>query len=186
MSGLVSDAKELAQTYLAEDLPRRWSHVSGVARQGARIAPAFSAADGEVLVAACWLHDIGYAPSLAATGFHPLDGAVFLRDQGWDGRLCSLVAHHSCAVREAKLRRLDQQLAQFHDEGSPLRDALWYCDMTTSPDGEAVTVDHRLSEILERYGAGSLVFEFISEARPELLDSVVRTEDRVRNVVQPM
>ncbi|MGK8464165.1 HD domain-containing protein [Nocardia cyriacigeorgica] len=69
MSGFVSDAKERAQTYLAEDLPRRWSHVSGVARQGVRIAPAFPAADGEVLVVACWLHDIGYAPSLSKTGF---------------------------------------------------------------------------------------------------------------------
>ena len=26
------------------------------------------------LVASCWLHDIGYAPALRYTGFHPLDG----------------------------------------------------------------------------------------------------------------
>jgi hypothetical protein len=30
------------------------------------------------LVAAAWLHDIGYAPELAKTGFHPLDGSAAL------------------------------------------------------------------------------------------------------------
>jgi hypothetical protein len=34
-------------------------------------------------VAAAWLHDIGYAPAIAesGTGFHPLDGARYLRDK---------------------------------------------------------------------------------------------------------
>jgi hypothetical protein len=32
------------------------------------------AADRPVLIAAAWLHDIGYAPGLPETGFHPLDG----------------------------------------------------------------------------------------------------------------
>jgi hypothetical protein len=32
------------------------------------------------LEAAGWLHDIGYAPGLAATGLYPLDGARYLRD----------------------------------------------------------------------------------------------------------
>ena len=34
------------------------------------------------LVAAAWLHDIGYAPELVETGFHPLDGARYLRREG--------------------------------------------------------------------------------------------------------
>jgi predicted hydrolase (HD superfamily) len=36
--------------------------------------------DVEQLRAAAMLHDIGYTPSLATTGFHPLDGARYLRD----------------------------------------------------------------------------------------------------------
>jgi hypothetical protein len=36
----------------------------------------------EVLVAAAWVHDIGYAPELLATGFHPLDGARYLTGLG--------------------------------------------------------------------------------------------------------
>ncbi|MFE2999354.1 HD domain-containing protein [Nocardia sp. NPDC059246] len=178
MSELVRDARNLAEVHLATALPRRWRHVNGVARQGTRIASAFGV-EADVLVAACWLHDIGYAPSLATTGFHPLDGAVFLRDCGWDERLCALVARHSCAIREATLRGLEDELLVFDDESSPLRDALWFCDMTTSPDGDLVAFEGRLSEILARYGAGSIVYNFIHSARNELLAAVERTEARI-------
>ncbi|WP_406239339.1 hypothetical protein [Nocardia sp. NBC_01009] len=30
---------------------------------------------------AAWLHDIGYAPDIARIGFHPVDGAEFLRER---------------------------------------------------------------------------------------------------------
>jgi hypothetical protein len=49
--------------------------------------------DREILVAAAWLHDIGYAPGLAETGFHPLDGARWLRTAGFGDRLAGLVAY---------------------------------------------------------------------------------------------
>lgn len=182
---LIAAARELSRRYLEEQLPRRWKHVSGVARQGASIAPSYGE-DGDILVAACWLHDIGYSPSLATTGFHPLDGAVFLEQEGWDPRICALVARHSCAIREARLRSLDGELARFPDEGSAVRDALWYCDMTTNPDGQELSVAARLSEILARYGEGSVVFEFIQEARPELVAAVGRTEVLTGRVDQPM
>ena len=54
-----------------------------------------------LLVAAAWLHDIGYAPTLAATVFHPLDGARHLRALGHE-RLARLVAYHSSARWEAE------------------------------------------------------------------------------------
>lgn len=57
------------------------------------------------------LHDIGYAPRLAATGFHPLDGARFLRDEFHaDDRLVRLVANHTFALLEAEERGLREQL----------------------------------------------------------------------------
>ncbi|MEU6584111.1 HD domain-containing protein [Nocardia sp. NPDC046763] len=178
MSELVSDARNLAEVHLGTALPRRWRHVNGVARQGTWIASAFGV-EADTLVAACWLHDVGYAPPLASTGFHPLDGATFLRDHGWDERICALVAHHSCAIREARLRGLENELLTFEDENSPLRDALWFCDMTTSPDGDLVGVEQRLSEILSRYGEGSIVYDFIQAARDDLLAAVERTETRI-------
>ncbi|MFI6215919.1 HD domain-containing protein [Nocardia brasiliensis] len=182
MNELVRDAQDLAKVHLAAELPRRWRHVAGVARQGTRIAHAFGA-DGDLLVAACWLHDIGYSPALATTKFHPLDGARFLQGQGWSERICNLVAHHSCAIREAKLRNLDQELAPFDDEQSALRDALWYCDLTTSPDGETVSAEDRMSEIMARYGQGSLVYEFITDAREDLLAAIARTQERVESQI---
>jgi hypothetical protein len=63
----VEDAAVLVETWLAGALPRRWRHVQSVARRAAWAAGRLSL-PGE-LVAAAWLHDIGYAPGLAVTGF---------------------------------------------------------------------------------------------------------------------
>ena len=78
--------QELAESKLAEALPRRWQHVQAVAAQAAWLAVIPSVA-GDALVAAAWLHDIGYAPDLVDVGFHPIDGARFLRKLGADDRL---------------------------------------------------------------------------------------------------
>src|SRR5215813_14495968 len=121
---------------LAASLPRRWRHVQGVGHWAEQVAEALRLADG-ALVAAAWLHDIGYGPAVADTGFHPLDGARLLRRIGADDRVARLVAHHSCAVYEARVRGLEQDLlAEFEPEESVTYDALVFCDMTTGPDGE--------------------------------------------------
>jgi predicted HD phosphohydrolase len=66
----VSGAMELAEAKLAASLPRRWRHVRSVARRARWAGKQLSLSDA--LVAAAWLHDIGYAPDLVETGFHPL------------------------------------------------------------------------------------------------------------------
>ncbi|ETB45481.1 phosphohydrolase, partial [Mycobacterium avium 10-5560] len=66
------------------------------------------------LVAAAWLHDIGYAPSVRRTGFHPLDGAEFVRSAGFGKLVASLVAFHTGAHVEASERGL-QGLSEFGD-----------------------------------------------------------------------
>jgi hypothetical protein len=86
------------------------------------------------------------------------------------------VAHHSCAALEADLRGLVAELTEFDDEDGVVRDALWYCDITTSPDGEPVDVAERIAEIKHRYGPDHLVTRFISLATPDLLAAVDRTE----------
>ena len=73
---------------------------------------------------AAWLHDIGYAPEVATSGVHPLDGARFLAASGVSKRLVGLVAHHSCAAPEAELRGLAAELAGFDDEHGTVCDAL--------------------------------------------------------------
>lgn len=173
-------AAELARKFLEVPLPRRWAHVQGVAAQARSLAPILGD-DADLLEAAAWLHDIGYSPGLADTGFHPLDGARYLRDvEHADPVLCRLVANHSCAILEAEERGLADALSgEFPAPTSILADALAYCDMTTTPTGDVVNVNDRLSEIVERYGPYDVVTRFIRRAEPELVSSVVRTDQRL-------
>ncbi|MFC7341320.1 HD domain-containing protein [Saccharopolyspora griseoalba] len=175
---LVEWAFEVARGKLAEVLPRRWAHVQGVAARAREVAGAVGD-DASLLEAAAVLHDVGYAPDLAITGFHPLDGARYLERIGAPDRLAHLVAHHSCAVLDARLRGLEGELADYVDERTAARDALWCCDLTTTPDGEATDARDRIAEIEQRYGPGDVVTTFIAEAAPELLAAVERTRERV-------
>lgn len=155
-SALTSPAWSLAERYLARELPRRWAHVQGVARRGIGVGRAvLSRDDQELLVAAALLHDIGYAAPLVDSGYHPLDGARFVAGELASPRLANLVANHSAAVFVAELRGFAAGLAEFPDERTALRDALWYCDMRTTPAGEPTTFDERIAEIRLRHGAGS-------------------------------
>ncbi|MPZ83431.1 MAG: HD domain-containing protein [Actinophytocola sp.] len=173
-------AHRQADDLLRGPLPRRWVHVQGVAGRTQQVATLFASADRELLEAAALLHDVGYSPGIAHTRFHPLDGARHLRELGADARLCALVAHHSCAYRESELRGLSAELAEWVDEETPLRDALWWADMTTSPDGLPVAFDERIKEIQERYGPQDVVTFFIRQAEPELRGAVERTAARLR------
>ena len=179
MQTLAAWAQDLARTLLADALPRRWAHVQGVAARARSLAPAIGP-DAGLLEAAAWLHDIGYLPELAATGLHGLDGARYLRDvQHAEPLLCRLVAHHSCAVIEAEERGLAHVLTrEFAPPPQPLADALTFCDMTTSPDGEHVQVHNRLAEIHDRYGSGHLVSRSIRRATPLILEAVGQVNAR--------
>jgi hypothetical protein len=179
MNTLASWAGQLAQVLVQESLPRRWAHVQGVAARARSLAPVLGA-DADLLEAAAWLHDIGYAPGLAATGLHALDGARYLRDtRHADTMLCRLVAHHTCAIIEAEERGLADILTQeFEPAPQMLSSVLTYCDMTTSPDGELVPAEQRLAEIQQRYGPGHLVSRSMQRATPMILRAVEQVQDR--------
>jgi len=172
-------AEATARRLLAKSLPRRWVHTQGVAAAARTLTPILGR-DSDLLTAAAWLHDIGYAPGVASTGFHPLDGARHLRDsEGATGTLCRLVAYHSCAINEAAERGLARELlAEFQPARRDLADALTYCDMTTSPDGQRMPVGRRLAEIRARYGPDHLVSRAITRSAPELTSAVARVTSR--------
>ncbi|MEU6352884.1 HD domain-containing protein [Streptomyces sp. NPDC047072] len=177
---VVGWAYQLAESLLAEPLPRRWAHSRGVAARAESLAPVLGD-DAETLVAAAVLHDVGYAPTVALTGFHPLDGARHLRTvPGVDERVMRLVANHSFALLEAEERWLreilEAEFPQLDDE--VLVDALVYCDMTTTPDGSPTTAYARIDEILGRYGTDSVVGRFIRRAAPGIHESVARVQAR--------
>jgi hypothetical protein len=170
-------AKSEAQRLIGS-LGNRWTHVQAVAQQAGHVAAVLPAEDRNLLVAAAFLHDVGYAPSLNLLGFHPVDGARFLRAHGQE-RLACLVAHHSGACFEAEERGLVDELAAFPLEEGPVMDALIYADMTTGPAGQPMTLDQRIDEIRRRYPPDHPVHRSIVRARPLLQAAVERTRQRL-------
>lgn len=170
----------LAEQYLARDMPRRWAHVQGVARIGSVVGrEILPAHDLELLVAAGLLHDIGYAPPLVDSGYHPLDGARFLAAHD-TSRLACLVANHSAAAVVAGFRGLGDELAAFPDECTALRDTLWYSDLRTSPVGEPIAFDDRIADIQRRHGPDSVLVRALNAgALDARRDAVRRTELRL-------
>jgi hypothetical protein len=168
-------AENTARSLLRDPLPRRWAHVRQVAATARTLAPV-AGDHADLLTAAAWLHDVGYAPAISDTGFHPLDGARHLRHaERADDLLCRLVAYHSCAVIEAAHRGLAATLArEFRPPPPALADALTYCDMTTGPDGQPMPVHQRLAEARTRYGPGHVVSRSLARSGPHLTASVTR------------
>src|SRR6201982_3449477 len=178
MNTLASWGEQLARALLCGPLPAA-GRTSAASPPGRGLA-AVLGADADLIEAAAWVHDIGYAPGLAATGLHQLDGARYLRDaRHADALLCRLVAHHSCAIIEAGERGLAYVLSsEFDPAPDVLASVLTYCDMTTSPDGHPVPAEQRLAEIHDRYGPGHLVSRSMQRATPMILRAVEQVHQR--------
>lgn len=161
-------------------MPERWAHVLGVARTASDIAPRLVTRDADAVVAAAWLHDVGYAPSIAMTGFHPVDGARFAESAGMPLLVVSLIAHHSGASAEAIERGLTAELAEFDRPPRDVLDVVTYADMTTAPDGTPIDAERRVSEILSRYSSNDPVHAAVSRSSAELLASVARIKEHLR------
>lgn len=158
-------------------------HTVSVAARASLASFTIEPGDRCLLVAAAWLHDLGYAPEVARTGFHPLDGARFLETIGAPDRVVNLVAHHSCARFEAHARGLLLELGPYELEVGPVPDALIYADMTTGPTGGGVGVEERLAEILRRYHPEDPVYRATVEARGEIVAAVSRVEQRLAELL---
>ncbi len=173
-----------AEHLLAADLPKRWAHTQQVARHARWAAAGVREEDADLLVAAAFLHDIGYAAPIARSGFHPLDGAVHLQGLGL-GELARLVAHHSGAHVEAVHRGLADQLAHFPRTRGPVSDALTYSDVTSGPTGQPMQPGDRFEEIVDRHGPDSVVARSRGQSRAELYGCVVRTLRRATRRQSP-
>lgn len=176
-------AWELSRDCLA-GMPDRWRHSVRAAIQASRWPCLFDQEAQTVLQTAVILHDIGYSPDLVRSGFHALDGAIFLRAQGVDEEVVALVAHHSCAHLEASLRGLSRDLNWFPSHRNrKLIDAMIWCDMTSGPTGDEVDIDWRLADIRARYGPHSIVGRFADQAEPHLRAATSRVEERRRRAI---
>jgi hypothetical protein len=156
----------------------RWNHVRAVGKRAREVGVVLDQDDRRYLVAAAYLHDIGYAPDLKRTGLHQLDGASYIRSLGAE-RLACLVAHHSEARFEIRLRGFATELAAYEREQSWVSDALTYCDLTIGPTGLPMTFEDRVAEVEQRYGEGEIV-DALQQATPYLVGAIERTKDRLR------
>ena len=169
--------KRLPDSTSAVSRPHRWKHVQAVGAKAERLAPAFGN-DGTLLAASAWLHDIGYAPEFQRSGFHHLDGAQAVERLKGAPRLAALIANHSGGALEAPLRGLERDMRAYPDEEGPIRDALWTCDMTTSPRGEPLDFEERLRDIVDRYGPDHPVPRSILAAAEQIRQAIDRTRNR--------
>jgi hypothetical protein len=167
-------------TELLTGVETRLAHSRAVARQSAVVSSVLDSSWGAALHDAAWLHDVGYAPSIAVTGFHPLDGARWLRANGWRPDVCSLVAWHTRAGTEAELRRLITPLErEFSPPPALAQSALAWADLTSSPTGECCTVGDRLEDIFRRYPPDSVVHRATNANLVDLLGDVHWIETRI-------
>lgn len=172
---LVDWALQLARGHLG-GLDQRWRHTLGVAHRATEFSHLLPPSELDVLVSAAYLLDIGYAPELAVTGFHPLDGARYVRALGQE-RLACLIAFHSGARAEADQRGFAAELAEFDEEDSLVARALTYCDLVTAPDGTRVEPAERLADLARRYAPDSPVARAARHSTPEFFAIVEEFED---------
>lgn len=164
---------------LLAGLPDRWRHTQAVAARAWSVRETVEPEDREVLMAAAWLHDIGYSPEAHDTGYHPIDGARIAQRRGWPLRVAALIAHHSGASFVAHESGLDDELEAYPDEHSPVTDALLYADQTTGQRGERATAPERIAESLRRHGPDSANARAADRRTPYLLAAVARVEERL-------
>lgn len=178
MSALVASAREFAHLiFMGAD--SRLRHTTSVARAAADVSRTVAPGDVELLLAAAWLHDVGYAPGAKDTDFHPLDGARFLERDGWPQRVCGLVAFHSGAIFVANHLGLGRELRHFREEPGALGDALTYADQTSGPNGERMTLEQRLEDKLRRHGPDSPSGRVHAERAQAIRDAALRVERRL-------
>jgi putative nucleotidyltransferase with HDIG domain len=179
VSELVNRAERLAGSMLATE-PERQRHSACVAARAEFLAVAVEPVAVPVLLAAAWLHDVGYAAAARVTGFHPLDGARWLRAEGWDEVVCGLVAHHCGSRFVAAARGLTDELAAFPYVEDPVADALTVADQTIGPDGAPMTIDDRMRDMLARHGPGSANAQAHRAREPYLRAAATRVAVRLR------
>lgn len=170
-------ARDLAGLLLSP-LANRWAHTQTAAAQAETVVATVPLTDRDHLIAAAWLHDIGYAEQLVDTGFHPLDGARYLLRNGAPMRLAALVAHHSEAALLAEAHGLLDELEEFPRGHLLVCDALVYADMTAGPAGEHMRVSDRLADIRRRHADEGPRLEPARLSREPLLTAAVARVQR--------
>lgn len=172
---LTETAAQTARELLSGD---RLAHTLAVGQRASQLGcTRLTPRDALRVASAGYLHDVGYGQQAVAVGWHPLDGARWLRAAGWPDDITRLVAWHSCAEVEGELRGLyDVAVADFGSPPTgPAVDVLVAADFTTGPTGQSVSLDQRIEDIRRRYSADSLVITALDRIEPQIRAATART-----------
>src|SRR4051794_5430834 len=168
----VAESIDLAREYVP-GMGARWLHICTAGRVAEGLA-ARSGAVSQSVVSAAWLHDIGYSRDLIATGFHPLDGALFLQRMGVPAEVGGLVGHHTGAGYEARERGLLSEWLALPEPEQTALDVLTMIDLAVGPTGYPEMDVARIDGILSRYGDDDPVHRAVARSRDHLLASSSR------------
>lgn len=154
----------------------RLLHTMRVVEKTIRISDIYhlSREEQRFIVNAAEYHDIGYSEKIIKTGFHPLDGYLFLKDKV-ELSIAGAVLLHSLSEELVKYQSEEVQ-ALFYKEYQFLQlnngiipfyiDILSMADMLINSKGIECTTVERYYDIVKRYGAEdyrSVVFKMQME-----------------------
>ncbi|CCO22843.1 HAD-IIB family hydrolase [Maridesulfovibrio hydrothermalis] len=150
----------LAASFFPED-STRLAHMRQACCTAKRVVSqmGYDAELSEKIITAALFHDIGYSERINRTGFHPLDGAVYLAHCNAPEDIIEAVLWHSSTPIEIKeLPEINNiyQKCPAPDFENPVLRAVCYCDFRTSPLGESLSFGQRIIELESRFGLNSI------------------------------
>jgi len=176
----IDQARTLAEEHSKGDEERFW-RIQKVVDLANNLAETIITGqqDGETLIKAAWLHDIGRSFALLKTGLYFLDGAMFLEEMG-EIKLAQLVANCSFSKEEAEIVGLGLELERFPYHKSLVSDCLSYCDLSIDDRGKRVMLSDKVASIKERYKDNSSTYLALTKALPRMKEVFLEVETLVR------
>jgi len=163
-AAIVMRARALAADLLAAD-GDLLEHSARAAHHAARLARTIPGSSADDVTAAAWLHDIGYAPTIQRTGFHPLDGALYLMAHQWPERVVRLVAHHSLAALEAPFYGVGHHVSVIEEVPGIDADILISADLCSGAGDPVPDVQERIDALRAAAVHRGLVPPDVQDAR---------------------
>lgn len=168
----ISGAKK-AVTYRLRNEPQRLIHTLSVVNMMKKVLEKqdLTTEIKNKCIQAAYLHDIGYSTDFSFANFHPYDGYVYTKENGWSNDVCQAVLHHTFAQTLVESIRSD--LINEYKKTEPTANArkmielVTIADMLTLPDGNPTTVRGRINDIQNRYGNEHALTQHIKQHESE-------------------
>lgn len=160
--GPVSDklTDELAASFFPAD-STRLAHMRQASKTARRLVSQmnYDSETAQKIVTAALFHDVGYSEKLNKTGFHPLDGAVYLAHcNAPEDMIMAVLWHSSTPIEIENMPEMKRIYSQFPapNYDCPIHKTVAYCDFRTSPVGESYSFGQRIVELENRFGMDSV------------------------------